>query len=333
MIAGKETSLSLVIVTLIFMILSSAAIKADVPTEISYQGRLADSDGNPVSDDTYFIDFKIYGSEAGNDSLWWSGFQPVAVEGGLFTYILGSSTPLPEDLFADSAPRYLGITVESDQEISPRTKIVSNAYSFQTLRADSAEYSDFSGHASDSDSLDGNGSSYYRNASNINSGTLSEARLPQEAIDSTEIENNTVTTAEIKDYTIDDTDMGFMRWGKWSGATNDIIFEIPGELQVYLQAGSDSIYVQNLSNNVKILGYAVQKNSSTHAADRLVLQNGNIEAIDAYYVANISINIVAFSGPEWSFFFKGLHWGLQGSDVVIAGYYQYFNGASLIRSQ
>lgn len=51
------------------------------------------------------------------------------------------------------------------------------------------------------DMLDGQHGSYYQNASNLNAGTISEARLPQEAIDSSEIENGTVTSGDLLDGT------------------------------------------------------------------------------------------------------------------------------------
>jgi len=107
---------------------------------INYQGRLTDSDGAPVADNTYFVKFKIYGSASGDDSLWYTGFQPVLVTGGLFSYQLGSVEPLPDDLFAASSARYLGITVGADPEMTERTKIVSVAYAYQALRADSAQH-------------------------------------------------------------------------------------------------------------------------------------------------------------------------------------------------
>ncbi|PKK82952.1 MAG: hypothetical protein CVT49_11210 [candidate division Zixibacteria bacterium HGW-Zixibacteria-1] len=128
-----KTALTLVLL-LIFTLVS-----AEVPQTINYQGYLTDSGGNPVPDNNYLMKFKIYGSEAGNDSLWWSGFQTIAVTNGSFIYHLGSLIPLPDDLFTDTV-RYLGITVGVDPEITPRTRLTSVAYSYQSLRSDSAGY-------------------------------------------------------------------------------------------------------------------------------------------------------------------------------------------------
>jgi hypothetical protein len=108
----------------------------EVPDAIQYQGRLTNSDGEPI-DGAKLIKFKIYGSATGNDSLWSSGFQAVQVSGGLFTYELGSHIPLPDDLFLGSAPRYLGITVDIDKELEPRAQFLSMPYTIHSLMADS----------------------------------------------------------------------------------------------------------------------------------------------------------------------------------------------------
>jgi hypothetical protein len=125
------------VMTLIFM--ASFAL-AEVPQVINYQGRLTDGSGNPVTDGPYQVKFKIYGSESGNDSLWYSGFQPVDVENGLFEYQLGSAVPLPDDLFSADTVRWLGITVGTDAEITPRSRLISVPYAYQALRADTSDY-------------------------------------------------------------------------------------------------------------------------------------------------------------------------------------------------
>ncbi len=83
----------------LFLIILSASISAGVPGTIRYQGRLTDTDGTPVDDNTYSVKFVIYGSDTGDDSLWYSGFQAVIVTGGLFDYDLGSFVAFPQDLF------------------------------------------------------------------------------------------------------------------------------------------------------------------------------------------------------------------------------------------
>lgn len=120
------------------LILTGLAQATGVPGLITYQGRLNDASGQPVPDGSYSINFKIYGSAIGADLLWTSGPQSISVAGGSFTYLLGSSAPFAVGLFVTDTVRYLGITVGSDPEISPRTRLCTVPYTFQALHADTS---------------------------------------------------------------------------------------------------------------------------------------------------------------------------------------------------
>ncbi|MBT8144118.1 MAG: hypothetical protein KJO55_05410, partial [Gammaproteobacteria bacterium] len=111
--------------------LSLPALAAPPPV-INYQGYLADSDSAPISE-MLLISFAIYDVPGGGAPLW-SETQLVAVDGGLFNVKLGASIPLPADVA--SAPRYLGITVESDAEMVPRQEIASSMFAFAAADAE-----------------------------------------------------------------------------------------------------------------------------------------------------------------------------------------------------
>ncbi len=100
-----------------------------VPNVINYQGHLTDVGGSPVPDGDYDMVFRIYDWPVGPTELWSSGSQSVHVEDGQFSYMLGSVVPLPDMLFSDTN-RYLGITVGTDPEIVPRTRLVTVPYAF-----------------------------------------------------------------------------------------------------------------------------------------------------------------------------------------------------------
>jgi hypothetical protein len=72
-----------------------------------------------------------------------------------------------------------------------------NAYVGGTLNATSTN----------ADMLDNQHGAFYQNATNLNAGTLSETLLPQNAIDSSEIEDNTVTGTDILNSTIASADI------------------------------------------------------------------------------------------------------------------------------
>jgi hypothetical protein len=108
-----------------------------VPTVMSYQGKLQDAAGQPVSDGDYSFRFFIYDQETNGNLLWQepaASSDPMAVHvvGGLFTVMLGSTVPLgPEDFTGNS---WLAVEVNGST-LAPRTRVASAGYAFtaQTL--------------------------------------------------------------------------------------------------------------------------------------------------------------------------------------------------------
>ncbi len=130
--------------TLVLMgtLLASTAL-AQVPREISYQGVLATSGGTAVTG-THTLTIKIYTQETGGAALFTEthtvNFDAApANKQGLFNIIIGSQTTggVPAIVRFDQ-PFYLGITVDSDPEMSTRTKLTASPYAFTALHADSA---------------------------------------------------------------------------------------------------------------------------------------------------------------------------------------------------
>ncbi|MCH7878681.1 MAG: hypothetical protein IH914_05130, partial [candidate division Zixibacteria bacterium] len=107
---------------------------------LTYRGRLVDAAGAPVADGNQFIQFTLWDSPTAGTELWNSGIRIIAITDGLFSYNLGSNVSLPASLFLSNASLYLGITVGTDAEISPRTALTSSAFAYQSLHADSAQF-------------------------------------------------------------------------------------------------------------------------------------------------------------------------------------------------
>ena len=81
------------------------------------------------------MSFTIYNEIS--QAIWTESHPTIQVNDGLFNVILGSQTALPNTVF-EGYERYLGITVEDDIEITPRTRFVSVPYSCRAIIADSA---------------------------------------------------------------------------------------------------------------------------------------------------------------------------------------------------
>jgi len=110
---------------------------ASAPTStgtIAYQGRLADAAGTPLTS-IYPMIFRLYNSAgAGATPLWeeqWTGPNSVQVRDGLFNVMLGSLTPIPQNVVTGNDTLWLGITVGTDDEMSPRVQLGSVPFAVQ----------------------------------------------------------------------------------------------------------------------------------------------------------------------------------------------------------
>ena len=114
------------------LILLSAPLLAQAqagnpPATIPLQARLAfQANGADVTASLQFT-FTIYSVSAGGAAMWTETHPAVQVRNGLFKVELGSRTAFPVNLF-DSGDLYVGVTVGTDTEMVPRTKLTSAAY-------------------------------------------------------------------------------------------------------------------------------------------------------------------------------------------------------------
>ena len=102
---------------------------------IPYQGRLADADGNPVTDTVNMV-FRLYGQASGGAPLWeeqWTGSNGVQVSDGLFNVMLGSLNPIPQAVITGHDNLFLGITAGTDDEMTPRVQLGSVPFAVQAL--------------------------------------------------------------------------------------------------------------------------------------------------------------------------------------------------------
>jgi hypothetical protein len=102
-----------------------ATASAAVPASLTEQGRLFDGAGAPLTG-TVSIQFAVYAAASGGAPLW-TETQTVSLDAGYFSATLGGTTPFPAGLW-DGSVRYVGITVGSDAEMSPRHPATSVPY-------------------------------------------------------------------------------------------------------------------------------------------------------------------------------------------------------------
>lgn len=133
-------------VAALFMVLTLAAnpARAAVPELVNFQGKLTDSAGTPVTTSVPMV-FKFYTTATGGSLVWTETQDVIPDLTGLYSVLLGSSTPFSAYNISFSTAYWLGVTVGTDLEMTPRFKIVSSAYALYSINSGTAAYSVNSG--------------------------------------------------------------------------------------------------------------------------------------------------------------------------------------------
>jgi len=203
---------------------------ADVPHLINFQGRIADTAGNPITG-TRSITFNMYDAEGGGNLLWHETHPNITVTDGIFEVLIGSVSSL--DLPFDKQ-YYLGIQVGSDPEMTPRQKIASVGYAYKAEKAeyaDSAATAAMSTTATNADTVDGVHVSSTPEANRLvaldASGKFPYSTIPANL--------NTVSKGAIYDT---EEDAGSYSWADCN--STPIIFSIPADSIGFLYAAAST---------------------------------------------------------------------------------------------
>jgi hypothetical protein len=113
--------------------ISAFAAAAPVPATLTQQGRILDATtGDPVSSKVQIV-FNVYADKTGGTALW-TETQSITLDDGYFSAQLGSVPTVPPaptlDTVFDGSVRYLGVTVGTDAEMTPREALTSVPYAF-----------------------------------------------------------------------------------------------------------------------------------------------------------------------------------------------------------
>ncbi|HUU44106.1 MAG TPA: hypothetical protein VM118_00100 [Acidobacteriota bacterium] len=172
---------------------------AGFPHLMSFQGRLDDASGVPLPNGDYSVTFRLY-DEPEIGILLWNETQTVTTSNGIFAVLLGVIDTVPSGFFfLDSL--YLEVQPDGFDPVLPRTRLTMVPYAWHARDADlvggtpaadleeSTEIDEeIAFHAT-------NASAHHQktvNASELTTGTVAEGLLPQGAIDSTEIEAESI---------------------------------------------------------------------------------------------------------------------------------------------
>jgi len=101
---------------------------------MNYSGKLSDNTGQPLPDSSYSVTFKIYDDSIAGTVVW-AETRSIATTNGLISVQLGESLPLTDAAFSSDS-RWLGVQVESDPELVPRTRLSTTPYSHRVSTVD-----------------------------------------------------------------------------------------------------------------------------------------------------------------------------------------------------
>jgi len=119
--------------TLVGTAVAVPASGAGVPLFLTEQGRLFDSNDNPLNGTAAFT-FSIYSTPTGGVPIWSEMQPPITLDSGFFSTQLGTTVPLSPSIFQAAAvaggPLYLGIRVNADTEMTPRQPFGTAPFAF-----------------------------------------------------------------------------------------------------------------------------------------------------------------------------------------------------------
>ena len=109
---------------------AAALFQSTSTTLIPYQGRVLDSNEQPLTG-TYRLRLALYNTPTSGSTIWSEVQTTVAFQQGLFQLLLGSATPIPQQVITQNSTLYLGITIGDDSEMTPRVQLGSVPYAVQ----------------------------------------------------------------------------------------------------------------------------------------------------------------------------------------------------------
>lgn len=141
------------------VIANTAGAATTLPTKMNFQGRLANSAGNILTNGTYNMRFRIYDAASGGTVQWSedrlvSAGQGVTVTNGQFSVQLGSVTSLPASVFASNS-RYFEVELPTpgtattsspswtEGAMTPRNQLATSAYAYNAETLDGIDGSSF----------------------------------------------------------------------------------------------------------------------------------------------------------------------------------------------
>lgn len=112
----------LVLLSIVFLCGVQSVSIAQVPRTFSYQGVVADAQGQFISDGAHNLSLSIYEQVNSTTAIYTENHTGVVFVKGIFNVMVGSKTTIPSSLGFDKG-YFLGVSVDGGAEMTPRTLI------------------------------------------------------------------------------------------------------------------------------------------------------------------------------------------------------------------
>jgi len=124
-------------------LLQSVAPAQTAPPYLNYQGTLRNAEGQPISG-VHKLTFRVYAdvTDPMPEALWMEEHSQVTVRNGQFSVLLGDSKPISPTIF-HSPDRFIGITLDTLDEMVPRQRFASAPYALNADALDGMQPKDF----------------------------------------------------------------------------------------------------------------------------------------------------------------------------------------------
>lgn len=133
-----KTFLCCIVILATALLISPQRSNAQIPRQISYQGLLVSSSGQPISNGAHTITIVFWDAPTGGASLY-SETIPTTTANGIFNVIIGGGASGPIPTSVDFSKQYwLGVSVDGGAEMFPRTALTSAPYALNAATADLA---------------------------------------------------------------------------------------------------------------------------------------------------------------------------------------------------
>ncbi len=251
-----------------FFVFQSASAATGINQQISFQGKVVNSNGTNVTNGSYTFVFRLYDVDTAGTHIW-TETKSLTVTDGIFQTNLGDTTALPGSVDFNTDNIYLGINFNSDGEMSPRVRFTAAPYAFNAKKVGGLTVTDTTGTLTipNSETISFGGSF---TTSATNDVTLTTTGATNVTLPTTGTLVTLAGTETLTNKTIGSTGLVF------SGATTDLTTGTNEDLNLTANGSGDIVIAVDSGTFVNLTGGTDGTGALTVAAGDVTLSDGDL---------------------------------------------------------